>query len=332
MGGSSGGGGGSSGKVDYPDYMKTQHEAWLTAIAADITTAQGASPYTGVSAYDPATDLTAMSTATGTFYTEVNALIADASLDKDALANAIDALLTMIALVDTGSEIGTLFSTLVSSVNSTTSDYLESSIGAFDNALTSAIRMNTLPKFEAGMRDINAVNSTAFIIGEAIIFAEKDRQVAKYAGDLAMKGVEISTRFVDVFMKAIEEKRNITTLLSDVYMKSLASLQAYTHYELERGRFSITANKEEADENLRIDVADSKWDLEVYQFGANMLAAIGGGTVSTANTEPSKFQTALGGALSGASAGSQIGGSFGGSGGGWGGIIGAAVGIGASFL
>ncbi len=53
MGGSSGGGG-SSGEVDFPCYMKTQHETWLTAVASDMTTAKtGGSPFATAVAYDP---------------------------------------------------------------------------------------------------------------------------------------------------------------------------------------------------------------------------------------------------------------------------------------
>ena len=73
--GGGGGSGGSSGKVDYPTYMKDQHLTWLTDVATDITNARtGNSPYYAAAPYDPGTNITAMGTAVSTFNTLVDAL------------------------------------------------------------------------------------------------------------------------------------------------------------------------------------------------------------------------------------------------------------------
>jgi hypothetical protein len=71
--GSSGGGGGS-GKADWPDYMKTKHGEWLTEIDVLIAAGIAANPYTGLTAYDPDVDLTAMATAIGAFDTYIDGL------------------------------------------------------------------------------------------------------------------------------------------------------------------------------------------------------------------------------------------------------------------
>lgn len=68
--GSSGGGGGS-GKADWPDYMKTVHGGWLADMDILIDAGILANPYTGITTYDPDTDLTAMDTAIAAFDTYI---------------------------------------------------------------------------------------------------------------------------------------------------------------------------------------------------------------------------------------------------------------------
>ena len=80
----------------------------------------------------------------------------------------------------------------------------------------------------------------------------------------------------------------------------------YMKTVIEGNRIKIVANKEEMDINLEIDKNDALWDLEVFQHGANMLAAIGGGTTTTKT--PTQAQSVLGGAMSGAAAGTMVGG------------------------
>ena len=94
---------------------------------------------------------------------------------------------------------------------------------------------------------------------------------------------------------------------------------------IEGKRIKIVAEKEELDMNTKIDESDALWDLEVFQHGANMLAAIGGGTANPKGKEPSQAQSVIGGALSGAAAGSMISP-------GWGTVIGAVLGAAAAYM
>ncbi len=96
------------------------------------------------------------------------------------------------------------------------------------------------------------------------------------------------------------------------------------HYTMEANRLEIVATKEQDDTDNMIAVKDGRWDLETYQYGANLLAAIGGGTLlpsgsSSGGDNPSTGTSALGGALAGAAIGSSVGG-------GWSTIIGGALG------
>ena len=94
---------------------------------------------------------------------------------------------------------------------------------------------------------------------------------------------------------------------------------------IEANRMKIVALKEQTDTDLKYDEADATWDLEVFQYGCNVLASIGGGVASPKGSkQPSTSQSMIGGALSGAAAGGMIGGLPGAL---IGGVLGAAGGL-----
>ena len=99
--------------------------------------------------------------------------------------------------------------------------------------------------------------------------------------------------------------------------------ESYVKIVIEAYRIKMVAKKEENAEDISIDEADAKWDLEVFQHGANVLAGIGGG-VSGTDKRPSLAQSVIGGAMSGAAAGAMVGGPTGAI---VGGILGAASGL-----
>jgi len=65
--------------------------------------------------------------------------------------------------------------------------YVAASTNAFGNVLDDQITSEVLPRFQAGMSDINAVMSTAFVIGQSVIEGMRDRDVAKFQADLRYK-------------------------------------------------------------------------------------------------------------------------------------------------
>ena len=287
-----GGGGGNSGKVDYPAYMKTQHETWLTALATDITTARtGNSPYYAAVAYDPTTPLAAMDTAVCAFNTVVDVLNNETDWDS-AMTQAkttIDALIS-----DT---------------------YINADVDAFADKLDDQVDNVTIPKFQRGMQDINAVQTSAFALGEALIYGMRDRDVAKYTSDLRLKS---SLMRNELIVKSASEM--LQALLTRVdFEKNVA------HYTLEYNRMFIAAKKDQTDQDYEFDDLDAKWDLEMFQYGGNMMASIAGAATNQGTKGASKTASAIGGALSGAAAGMAVGGPTGAA-------IGGALGLASSFL
>lgn len=262
--GGSGGGGGSSGAVSYPTYMETVHNDWLDNTGADTITdsitdvmnaALGNSPFTTLSAYDPTT--------------EVAAILA-APTDLETLVDLLSA--------------GTGLDTLISSVLD--ESRITGSVTAFAADLDVQADAEIYPRFEAGMRDIGAVMSSAFVIGRANIASKLAREVSKYEGELRYKA------WGDDAIRVIQLKLD--------YQKAVSQLVA------DANRISIVANKEEIDGNILLDEKDSMWDLGVFQHGTNVLAGISGGTAATGAGKPSTTQSVIGGAMSGAATGAMM--------------------------
>lgn len=285
---SGGGGGGGSGAVSYPSYMETTHSGWLTEVQLGINDAKVNNPFIGAVAYNPSTP------------------IAEIEATLDQVEN-------IVGLISTAGDISTLTSQAITAIDLhlMPESHLIAAVKAFSDVMDNEVEVKTLPRFKAGMRDINAVQSSVFVIGTANIEAERARTVGTYAAELYTKQqlarVEVTRSFVEMLQRAKFQE-------AEVWMNFLRS-------KIDSMRIKIVALKEQADQNLSIEENEVRWDLDVYQHGANMLAAIGGGTVGHQKKQPSAMQSALGGALAGASVGAQVGG--------W---QGAAIGAGAGAL
>jgi hypothetical protein len=64
---------------------------------------------------------------------------------------------------------------------------INNSVNEFRNVLSDQLTAEILPRFEAGMRDINAVMSSAFVLGRSVIEGMASRDVAKFQADLRFK-------------------------------------------------------------------------------------------------------------------------------------------------
>ena len=89
----------------------------------------------------------------------------------------------------------------------------------------------------------------------------------------------------------------------DLLVKRVTFERDYAALITEAKKIRVVASKEQTDQDLLIAEADARWDLEVFQYGGNVLAAIGGGTIQPSVPGLSKTQSALSGAMAGAAIG-----------------------------
>jgi len=290
----SSGGGGSSGAVSHAAYLETIHKDWLNATGVDtieksitevMDSALGSSPWIGLVAYNPDAAIAAYETKVTSFA----AILAGLSDTVNWAAFYAQAGLTLDGVGEAN---------------------ITADVVAFQNQLDDNITTRALPRFRRGMQDINAVVSSAFPIGEAIIESFQARDVAKYLSNLRI---------------VLNDKRvSVVDQMIQMMARRIGWEESLVRISVEASRIKIVAKKEQTDQDASIDEADAKWDLEVFQHGSNLLAAIGGGTVVPNMPGKNKTASVLGGALSGAAAGAMIGGPPGAV---IGGVLGAAIGM-----
>lgn len=272
-----GSGGGGAGRVDYPSYMKTWHEDGLGTWGAmnDVSTLMATA--IGSSPY-----------ATASAY--------DPSPQVDDMT---------IAASNTLTEVESLTTTAITEQIA--------KIDAMDTVGEQVdFETDIYPRFERGMQNINAVQSTAFVQG-------KSNLDATYAARLVTTKIELRNRAVELL-----DRHNME--YSKLYIQASGAV-------IETARMAIVAYSEQNTEDLRIEKADTLWDLEMVKYGGNFLGSIGGTAIRQGGEEPSQVQSALGGAMSGAAAGGMVAGASGGAiAGPVGAIAGGLLGIGASLL
>jgi hypothetical protein len=217
-------------------------------------------------------------------------------------------------------------------------------VDAFSDQMNDEIDDKILPRFRRGMQNIGAVVSSAFPLGEALIYAFGARDVAKYNGDLRVaatlknadvdiaimnKNLEVSksnlSKDVQVALANMNKDIEIgevnahkdldyerlyisgTEQMVNFIAQKFGWLSNYTQFAVESNRIKIVAKSEQAAKDAEIDENDALWDLEVLQYGANLLAAPAGGTaVTRTKASGNTGASVLGGAMSGVAAGSMI--------------------------
>lgn len=262
MGGS---GGGASGKVDYPTELKTEWRKLISAGGADNiqqsvfaalnAAVSGVSPYASISAYDPTSNLVALDSAASELETPLDLLSQNTGLD-----------------------------TYMQNFLSDTA--IQDSVDAYKAILDEDLTDTVLPRFKAGMRDVCAVVTSAFVTGQTVLEGKRDRQVAQYQAQLRLaRDGELGLRIVGMKLE---------------FAKQLALMKG------EMERIKIVAMKEYTEKEAEYDVNDALWDLSLYQHAANVLASIGGGTSVPLREKPNPTTSALGGAMSGAATGAMV--------------------------
>lgn len=274
-GAGSGGGGGSSGTVDYPQYMKDRHSDLYDSMKNAVARAQAANPYDYLQAWSPVSMIAQMQ-ATIDCYDEIIRGLDPLEL-WTTLMGQVPA--TVLGLIDNGP--------------------LDEYIDSQKTRLCSGVEQEIIPKYRRGMQDIGAVMTSAFKIGEALIWLKVvDEQIAlekEFKGKLALAAYEYSFKSTGDIIQL--------TLQKIEYHKEV------THYNLEYLRMAYTAMKEYTDSRNIYSIEKAKWDLEMYKYLMDALGSIAssaGTSYTTSASGTSRLSSAIGGALSGAAAGTMM--------------------------
>lgn len=328
----SGSGGGSATEV-VQQHLINMHGDWLARTVGDghggavatvfptltmvdlLNGAFGsANPFVGLSAYDGESEFQAMDKILQRF----NNHVAASDLDQASLSSPVnDTDYDELQPPDVGDE------------------DLRYAIRAYDEVLSENLLDSVIPRFTIGMRDANATNGSAFVLGKAMLHRAHERDVAAYAGDLrakfALGKLDYKTKWELAKLVARVDIRSRKYLIRYESASWARDVQAQLmHYGVEIERMKLTRRAEENAQNANLRDAEFRVPFEAYQYGANLMAAISGGTAPLRQSSGSSTQSVIGGALQGMSVGSQVGGSFrsnsGGDYSGWGALLGGIAG------
>lgn len=179
---------------------------------------------------------------------------------------------------------------------------LDNSIAAQAQLIQDNIDENILPRFYAGMRDINAVQSSAFIVGKALIARGNVTALNDAITKIRLAAVNLSGV---IWARKLDWDRDVVTIYQGMFRDFYAS------------------DMDHEAERLDFRVKDAIWDVEVIDNARAMIGALNGAAAAT-EKRVSKGARIASGALGGAAAGSVLGP--------YGALIGGIAGAGAAAL
>lgn len=281
-GGSSSSGGTNINYIRYAPYIEDHHKTFLDNISSEVSQAIVQSPHEGLE------DFT----------------IDEGFLGAGYLLSDFPALYDMFGKFMAGLDIDVLADQMLESAvgNETINNLVAAEAAILDDHVSTKI----LPKFLTGMRDINAVSSSSFVIGKANIAESQTKAIEKYSSELRYRMIPIAT---DRWRAHLDWNKDVIRGYSDLL------------------KFYLAARIDTRDQNQRYKVKDALWPFTILDFQRAALGALQGASNSKSSVEgdePSQLMAALGGGLSGAAAGAGFGVP--------GAIVGGVLGVASSFL
>ena len=266
MGSSGGGGGNSQTTIRYAPYVEAHHSSFLSIVAANRNSIINSSPFTDY----------------------VNIEVDSAFFGAGYLISSFPSLYDMYGKFMAGLDIDTLWTQLFE--DTVNSSQVGSLVAAEAALIDDDIEINSIPRLQTGMRDINAVMGSSFVIGKSIIEDAKVKALSKFSADLKY------------------------------HLIPVASARWSTHLEWNKGVVGVYAELMKLFFSTKVDVNEVNysmaakhklWPFTVLDFERASLGSLQGATNSKTDVAgASTASKVLGGALSGAAMGAMIGSSF----------------------
>jgi hypothetical protein len=262
MGGSGGGSGSGKTTIRYASYIEDKHEDFLDTVAnyrADLTDESPFADYEDVEVDDA---------FFGAGYTISNYASLFETYGDYMLGVDIDALWTSV-FADT--------------VNSPEVDAV---IDAEMALMDDDIETNTIPRMQLGMRDINSVLGSSFVVGKAIIEDARAKALAKFDAEIRYKLIPIAE---SRWRSQLQWNQQVVTVYA----------------ELMKLYYAVKTDVNEA--NYSFAAKDKLWPFTVLDFERAALGALQGAINEKRDVAGSSTAAkTISGALSGAALGAQV--------------------------
>lgn len=146
---------------------------------------------------------------------------------------------------------------------------INKAIAAESVYLDDELNRTSLPKLTAGMRDMNAVMSSSFIYGKALLESDKVKMINKFSADLKIEAMRLA---LQRWSTHLQWNHNVI----EQYIK-----MNETFWSL---RQSWT------DQVIKIETGDKKWPLEVLDIYRACVGALNGAAAAQQGPTPPKWQ------------------------------------------
>ena len=265
-----GSGGGSSQPADtsttirYAPYIEVRHQDFLNTVYAQRLATIDDSP----------------------FESYIDVEVDDAFFGAGYTIASFPSLYDMFGKFMAGMDIEALWTQIY---NDTVDSPVVSNLVTAEGALVDdEIVINSLPRLQTGMRDINAVMSSSFVVGKSLIEDTRTKMIAKFSADLKY-------RLIPVAQERWQAHLNWNKLVVGTYS------------EIMKLYFSAKTDVDEV--NYSMAAKHRLWPFTVLDFERAALGALQGATNSKTDVAgASTMSRVLSGALSGAAMGALIGG------------------------
>jgi hypothetical protein len=281
-------GGGSSGggttTITYADYVQEHHDRFLNVVEAARVGAIPANPWVT--------------------YPWSALEIEDAFFGAGYVMSSFPSLYDMYGKFMAGLDIEVLWTQVFEdTVNSSVVDVLVEAESAF---MDDDIEETLIPRLQTGMRDINSIMASTFVIGKALIEDARVKARNKYSAELHYRLIPVA---VDRWKTHLEWNKGVVGLYAELM------------------KFYIAAKIDVDDNNYSMLSKNALWPFTVLEFERAALGAMQGATTSKTDVAgASTAKKAISGALSGAAMGAMVGAQMGQGGGGYGMAVGAVLG------
>lgn len=150
-------------------------------------------------------------------------------------------------------------------INPSSSSHVTNAVSAFEARQVLSYR-RAVARFAGGMSDLNAVHSSQFVIGMALLESDMQRAVDVFEADMR---IAMDRQHNAAYMQAASQ-------IIQLYSMKLTGATNLVGLQNEISKTEIVAKSDQIQQQLSIDEHDALWDLQVFQFGGNMLASIAG--------------------------------------------------------
>jgi len=263
---SHGGGSSTNTVVEIPEYLRSAHQQFIADIRSEVAATRNASPYSDY----PVIDVDVAFFGTG------------------YILKSFPPLYDMYGKFMAGLDVEALFKQEFK--DTVDNDIITDLVHSQATELSNDLENEVIPRYETGMRDINAVMSGTFVIGKAMLERKRIQELSKFSAELKYRMIPVA---VDRWKTILEWNKQLVITYSEII------------------KFYFSAAIDIDSHNYEMKAKNALWPFTVLDFErAAVGAATVGGNTRTEVAGASTAQRMIGGAMSGAAMGAMTAGSI----------------------